>query len=368
MASLTRELVRTLAGTKGRNGPVVTLYLDVDGARMVRAKDYEAHLDRMIKAAEAKHPEAAGDLQQISDRVKDGIDRSNVKGLMLVSGSADDIFEMVGVPTNVRNQLVVNSSPHIRQLEAVIDNNERFAVLVADRQRCRLFVYEMGELIERAEEFDELPRHEDDKGDWDKDHVRDHTADAALHHLKRTANVAFEVFQGTGFEHLILAGHEDQIAEIERHLHSYLKERVVARLSLPTSASEAVVREAAMEIEREVEKATKAALVDKLRDAVGASNGGVADLDGVLAALSERRVDTLLVSNGFERPGWRCPGCDRLAATGPKCPSCGGTLDQVADIVEEAVEEALAQSSKVEVLIGNADLDVLGRIGALLRF
>ena len=43
-------------------------------------------------------------------------------------------------------------------------------------------------------------------------------------------------------------------------------------------------------------------------------------------------------------------------------------MTKVDDVVEEAIEEALAQDCRVEVCVGNADLDVLGRIGALLRF
>ena len=38
------------------------------------------------------------------------------------------------------------------------------------------------------------------------------------------------------------------------------------------------------------------------------------------------------------------------------------------DVVEEAVDRALSSSGRVEICVGNADLDVLGRIGALLRF
>ena len=34
----------------------------------------------------------------------------------------------------------------------------------------------------------------------------------------------------------------------------------------------------------------------------------------------------------------------------------------------EAIEDAIAQSCEVEVCVGNADLDVLGQIGALLRY
>jgi hypothetical protein len=43
-------------------------------------------------------------------------------------------------------------------------------------------------------------------------------------------------------------------------------------------------------------------------------------------------------------------------------------MDQVDDVVEEAVEEALNQSCRLAICRGDADLDVLGRIGALLRF
>jgi peptide chain release factor subunit 1 len=368
VASLSRDLARTLAGSKGSNGPVVTLYLDVDGSRHVRPKDYEAHLERMARAAESRNPEAAADLHRIVEHIEAGFDRSNVKGIAVFSGVADDIWEFVELPTRITNQLVVNSAPHIRQLEAVIENNERYAVLLADRQRGRMLVFELGQLVDRSEAFDALPRHEDDKGDWDKDHVRDHVAEAAHQHLKHVASVAFDVFQSTGFEHLILAGADDIVAELERCLHSYLKERVVARLPLAANASDAAIREAAAEAEEEVERAKKAELVDRLREAVGRNNGGVAELAPVLQALSEKRVDTLIVSNGFEREGWRCGSCDYLAATGPSCPVCESTMDHVSDIVEEAVEEALGQSANVEVLDDNPDIDVLGRIGALLRF
>jgi hypothetical protein len=40
----------------------------------------------------------------------------------------------------------------------------------------------------------------------------------------------------------------------------------------------------------------------------------------------------------------------------------------MAAVVEAAIEEALLQSCAVEMCADNADLDVAGRIGALLRF
>jgi len=43
-------------------------------------------------------------------------------------------------------------------------------------------------------------------------------------------------------------------------------------------------------------------------------------------------------------------------------------MERVDDVVEDAVEEALTQGLPVTICIGNADLDVLGSIGALLRY
>ena len=75
----------------------------------------------------------------------------------------------------------------------------------------------------------------------------------------------------------------------------------------------------------------------------------MAGLAPTLAALVERRVDTLLVSDGFEAPGWRCPACDWIGAKGRACPVCDTPMDLVDDVVEEAIEAALGQSCRVEV-------------------
>jgi peptide chain release factor subunit 1 len=216
--------------------------------------------------------------------------------------------------------------------------------------------------------FDQLPRHDDDKGDWDKDHVRDHTAALAHQHVKRAAHAAFAVFQERPFDHLIIAAPEDLTHEVEHELHSYVRDRIAARVTgLPINASESTIRATAVDVEKDVERRKEAASVARLREASGTGKA-VVGLDGVLAALADRRVDTLVVSDGFEAPGFRCGDCGFLAPKGRTCPRCSSTMDRCDDVVEDAIQETLAQSGKLAVCVGNADLDVLGRIGALLRY
>ena len=372
MATLTHDVIRSLAGCKAQESPVVSLYLDVDGRRFVRPKDYEVHLDHLLKEAAGYtngHRPSPMDLERIESFVKGGIDRSRTRGLAIFSCAKQDLWRVFELPVPVRNQLIVNATPHVRQLETVVDEYERFGVLLADKQRARMFVFELGELVDKSELFDQLPRHEDDKGDWDKDHVRDHSAAAAHRHLKRAGEVAFHVLQEQGFDHLIVGAPEEIANELAKTMHPYLRERVAARLAVPVNASDATIRAAALQVEEQVEKRKKAAMVQRLRDASAQPGGlGVVGLDKVLAALAERRVETLLVSEGYAVEGWRCGSCGHVAAKGRTCPMCSSEMTLVPDVVEEAVEDAIAQSCRVCVCVGNADLDVLGRIGAILRF
>ena len=373
MARISEDLVKELASNRYDDTPVVSCYLDVDGKRYVRPHDYELHLEDMLRRTrerehKAGHHTVCDDLQRIEEHLKAGIDRSRTRGVAVFACSPHDLWRVIELPVPVRNQLVVNASPHVRQLEAIIDEYERFAVLLADRERSRMFIFELGELVDKTEQLDRLPRHEDDGGELDRDSVRSHVDAAAHHHLKRAAQAAFHVFQEQSFDHLILGAPDPIVADLERELHPYLRERIAARLSVSVGARDDEIRKAALEVESQVERAKEAAAVQKLRDAVGAGNGGAAGLDPVLTVLVERRVETLLVSDGFEAPGWRCPACGYVATKGRRCPVCASEMHAVEDVVEEAVEEALAQSCRVEVCHDNADLDVLGRIGALLRF
>lgn len=371
MERLTEDAIRTLAGRKGEGAPVVSLYLDVDGRRYVRPKDYELHLDQLLRKALERasgDPLVAAELQRISEYVKGGIDRSHTRGLAVFSCADRGLWEVVNLPVPVRNQLVVNQAPQVLQLERVLDDHERFGVLLADKQRARMFVFELGELVEKSELFEQLPRHEDDRGDFDRDHVRDHVANAAHAHLRHAADVAFRAYMDEKFDHLFIGAPEEIANELERDLHSYLKERLAGRLTIGVPSSEAEIRKAAMEIQERFERQKEEKLVHKVRDGIGSGKGAVGGLDAVLRALNEHRVDTLVVSDGFEAPGWKCPACGMLAAKGPRCAVCPSDMDKQDDIVEVAVDDALGQSCSIQVVTGNADLDVMGRIAALLRF
>ena len=370
MVAITEDDVRSLASFKGEDAPVTSIYLDVDGGRHVRFQDVVRAADSLVKEALVKHdnPSVATDLHRFQELVRSGIDRSRTRGLAVFSCSAHDFWQVVELPVQVRDQVVVNHSPCVRQLEVVVEEYERFGLLLADKQRARVLVYELGELVESTDLVDPLPRGDDVDHSYRREQGQHHASALVHQHLRHAADVAFRVFQDRGFERLIIGAPEEIANELESLLHPYLQERVEARCAVPVGASDEEIRAAAHEVEADVARRKEAELVARLRDAVGAGRRGVAGLDATLRALVERRVDTLLVSHGFNHPGWRCVSCDYIGRVGRACPVCEAEMHGVEDVVEEAVEEALLQSCEVQVCVGNADLDVLGSIGALLRY
>lgn len=370
MPTITEDDIRALAAVRSNGTLITSCYLDVDGSRYVRPADYERSLDELVRKVR-RRPEVDDaverDIGRVVDRVAEGFDRSATRGIAVFSCEALDLFVVHELPVPVRNELLVNPAPAIGQLEAVLQQSEKLAVLAADKQRARIFVYCLGELVERTERTDDLGRDYDTVGEHDRGGVDDHRDELAHQHLRNALDLLWSVYQSEGFDHLVIAAADGVASELEKGLHPYLAERLHGRLDLPAGASEPEIRRAALEAERGIEAEREAALVEELRAAVQSGGRGVAGLEPVLEALADRRADRLLVSDGYAVEGWRCHECERLATVGRQC-RCGAEMVHVADLVEEAVDAALAQSCRVDVCTGNVDLDVLGRIGAVLRY
>ena len=185
--------------------------------------------------------------------------------------------------------------------------------------------------------------------------------------IRTGAFAGFRAWKERGFAHLAIVVRDSLATEVENALHPYLRDRLVGRLDVAVSASQDTIRGAALDLEVHLDRARQAELVEKLREAISTDRRGVAGLAESLQALAEHRASQLLVSKGFSSPGWRCDSCQVRLLVGRRCKHCGTEMVKLDDVVEDAVQDALAQSCEVEVC-ENPDLDVLGRIGALLRF
>jgi peptide chain release factor subunit 1 len=373
VTAITEDTLRTLTGFETGGEPVTTCYLDVDGRRLLTQRDIEQELDGVLRTARGRANGTASvhtDLDRIEGFVKGGFDRSRVRGLALFSCAARDLFEVVPLPVRVRSRVVVNEQPAVAQLEAIAEESRRYGVLLVDRQRARMFVFELDELVEHTEQpAGETGRDYDTRGSSERGDVAGHVDALASAHARNAAALAFEVFQANGYDHLVVGASEDLVGDVEGALHAYLRERLVGRINVTPQTPLDAIQKAVVACEEATERAREAALVRRLLDTVGSGGRAVTGLGPVLTALNEKRVEHLIVSHEFEAEGWRCQATGLLHDVRPnRSGDDEPGLRPVQDVVEEAIDDALAQGAKVEICVGNADLDVHGRIGALLRY
>lgn len=371
MTFITEDAIRELATFQSDDPPVTSCYLEVDGRRFVRPVDYEAELDRVLrgaKAAAAASASVAADLARIEEEVRGGIDRSRTRALAFFSCAERGLWEKVAIPLPVRSRLVVASTPVVGPLESALQEADRIAVLLVDKQRARMLVLELGELLDRSEVFDELPRDYDSRGERERGEPSNHVEALTAQHVRHAADVAFQVLQDQGYDRLYLGVPDALWSDLESHLHAYVRERLGGRVSLSVTSSFDEVRAVALDLEADIRRAREQDQVERLRAAVAADGRAVAGLRDVLGALGESRVERMLVSDSFAEAGWACPACGRLDTVGRSCPACGAEMEHADDLVEVAIERLLLHRVPVTVCVGNADLDVLGRIGAFLHY
>ncbi len=369
MTEIAERTIRELAAFRSPDAPVVSCYLDVDGRRHVRSQDVEAELDRLIRAAGSRTNGANADLDRIASYVRAGFDRSNVRGLALFSCTAEDLWTVVPLPVSVTSQLVVNSAPAVTQLESVLQDLEPVGVLLVDRQSARMLVFAKGELIDHSELFEEVPRDIDTRGHSDRGRASDdqHVEELVTQHLRHSAEVAFRVWQNHSFQHLVVGAHPSVQSTIRSALHPYLRERLTDPIDISIAATEGQVRDVVTEVSAALERAREATRVGRLRDELARGGRAASGLDDTLDALNRRRVEVLFVSSGYAESGWRASD-GSLFRVGPRSPLDGSEMERLDNVVEEAVDLAISSSCLVDVVVDNADLDVVGRFAALLRY
>ena len=250
----------------------------------------------------------------------------------------------------------------------MLQEHEPIGVLLADKQRAELYVFELGLLVDRSELLDELPRDYDSRGERERGTPAHHREELAHQHLRNAARAAFDLWQARGFQHLAIGAPDAIAGELEQALHPYLTARLCGRVPVGVGASASDVlrggrsrrgRGGAEAGGRSGRPAPRGGGHGPTRGGRAAGDLGRALRSGAPSASWSRRASP-------RRDGARPDGA--LAMVGPAHPHTGATMERVGDVVEDAIEEALTQGIPVSICVGNADLDVIGRIGALLRY
>jgi peptide chain release factor subunit 1 len=370
-----RERLRELAAYRPQGQKVLSLYLNLDPSEFPTPRDRSVELDSLLNSVEsglredsldhAQRESLKRDIERVRSYFATEFDASGTRGVVVFTSSNAGLFEVVRLPRPISSEVVIDDSPYIEPL-TTLPGTDGYCVLLINRQVARILIGDAERMREVASIVDDVHRWHD-QGGWSQARYQRGIAKETRDHVKHAGEELFKRFKRGHVQRLVIGTPEEMRGEIENSLHSYLRERIAGWLDVDVQASTAdVAKEVRQIIERD-ERERERAWLDRLRSEIGRDARGVAGLEPTLAALNERRVEAILIQQGFRTDGYATQNADFLS-TKPGTSPTGDELQHREDVIEPALESALEQSAEVVVVRHHADLEPLGSIGAVLRF
>jgi peptide chain release factor subunit 1 len=355
-AAITEQDVRAaalrLAAIEPGNHWVVSCYLKLEPRDRTRGKYLIKVKTRAKGLAE---PAVTATLKDVLDFLEQPNHLPRARAIAIFASRELGLFEALPLPHVHRSRLAVAHEPLVRELLALEEEFGTILVVVYDRTAARCFEVTAYDCVEvpglagiessRSSKFhggrqrQVMARGGAPSGSAGEHnyHMRIRTEKQRLY--AQIADRVFQVNRTKPLAGIVLGSVGVDAGAVIPHLHTYVHDLVLGVVKLsPRSATPAAVRDAALALREERERAWERAHADAVKD--GQPRGwAVNGVDATLKALRRGQVRTLLAD-----------GHDDDAR------------------IDEAIEEALGQRAQVDVLYDDKARRVVDGLAALLRF
>lgn len=372
---LSREELREIAAMEGKNGYFASLYLNVDPI-FNKKGDYAVHFKNMMKNTietldKTVYKTVKDDLEKIESYVLSN-KRLFKKGLALLSSAGNSLWREYNLSVPVKNELIVDKTPYTKPLMDVLDNYQRYALLLVAKESARIFMVHLGEIVEYGEVHTaDIPgKHK--KGGWfalSQNHYERHIDYHVGMHLKDVVNKLESFIGGEYIGRLIIGGSDEAVSMVKGMLHKTIGDKIIGTAKVEMFAKPDEVLKKVEPIVSAYEKKKEEETVDVLIAKALKNENAVLGLDSVINALQEQRVMKLILVKDYKASGYNCNLCAHISVQKvDSCPFCNGKIEAVDYMVDLAGQRAIQQNALVEVVADSKKLMDAGGIGAFLRF
>ncbi len=365
-----QELLQELVSYTAGNGGVLSLYLDVDSTQQ-STDAIKLQAKGLLKEVQANHNQDVSAIEKYLDHNFDW----TKPGLAIFSAEDGDFFRAYPVSVSFRNRLRIGQKPYLKPLAHFLDYYAHYGVILIDRLGARFFEYHLGELQATEGFMGEDVRKLKKGGGSSAVGMRGgqgggrHEDEVAQRNLRDAASAAEAFFRDKQARRLFVCGTPETVAQFRGMLSKQLQSRIAETCTMDMNAGEHEVRERTLKMLHRSNEEREKKIVKDLLAAEAASGGTAAlGLDETLQAICERRVQLLVLCDGFQKPGYVHEESGLVVANLAKSPLSEKELTAVPDVIDAAVTFTLAQGGRIEVISENANLEEAGCIGAMLRY
>jgi peptide chain release factor subunit 1 len=369
----TQEQLQDLLSFNANGTGVVSMYLDTDCSQQP-AETIKMQVRGMLRELNGAYTEDAEIIERYLNHSYDW----SKPGLALFSAASSDYFRAFPVAVAFRNRLRVGRKPYVKPLAHLLDYYAYYGVIVVDRVGARFFEYHLGELQSSEGVMGEEVRKLKKGGGSSTVGMRggargvqggsSHEEEVAQRNMRSSAAAASRFFAHKPIRRLFIGGTAENVAQFRELLTKQLQSCIAGTFAMDMTAGEHEVRKQTLGMLHDYNAERESKLVESMIAANSRGANASVGLDDTLQAVSEKRVDTLIISDGLRVPGYVQDEAGFVVANLARSPLSDQELQEVADVIDSAVAYTMSQGGHVEVISDNPDLEAVGRIGALLRY
>src|SRR5688572_25383617 len=355
--------------------PVLSLYLRLAPGQNGR-EDYPQFLRKVFSERAKALPEQSTDRESFDKdvaRIQDHLEnKDNVTGqaVAIFASSGSDLFEVIALEAPVgEHALFISSVPHLYPLARLVENYPRYAAVMLDTNKARIFVFGVAK-AEREEKVVGEKTRRTSKGGWSQARYQRRADNFHTLHIKEVVDTLDKVVREESIEHIVVAGAEVAMPILREQLPKHLADKIVEIGAHESGESGSFVQRT-MAALREKDAETDLEKVQELMDAWQSGGLGVAGPEATLSAFQLGQVDELIITatpellkNVQKLPDDAAPGEVKADTSAPQ-----GTADEKRlRLADELVTRAHQTSARIRFIEDENLLAGVGGVGALLRF
>jgi peptide subunit release factor 1 (eRF1) len=354
--------------------PVISLYLSLASNQNGR-EDYDQFVRKVFiergKALPEQSPERESfdkDAARIQAHLENK-DNTAGQAIAIFACSGSDLFEALSIDAPIgEHSLFISSVPHLYPLARVVENYPRYAAVMLDTNKARIFVF--GGETEREEKIVGEKTRRTSKGGWSQARYQRRADNFHQHHIKEVVDTLEKIVRQEDIHHIVVAGAEVAMPILRELLPKQLAEKIVEIGPHEDGESGSFVART-IAVLREKDAETDVERVQELMDAWKSGGLGVAGPEATLSAFQLGQVEELLITGSPETlkpvqklPEDAAPGDVHVATSNP-----GGQADEGRlKLSDELVTRAQQTAARIRFIEDPSLLAEVGGVGALLRF
>jgi peptide subunit release factor 1 (eRF1) len=294
----------------------------------------------------------------------------DAQGVALFACRALDLREVLPVRVPFPDTFVVDDSPFLRPLTALLEEIPVALVVFVDTESARLIPLTPEGPGEEAQLESEVPGHHS-RGGWAQlaqSRYQLHIAEHRGRHFEAVAESLVRLIERYGVKRVVMSGEAKNVTLFRKHLPPRIDQLVVGVVVGARHEPGRAILDRASEFLGHLEREDQAVEVEALLTRAAKSQQAVAGVEQTLDAVNRGAVRQLYLLRGFHEIGMACEACGALQrGTRPACLFCGKEAKET-ELGEAMADRVIAAQGRAEMVEAHPALAEAGGVTARLRF